>query len=92
MPSFSGSRSRCSRYPLPAIPSNPVETLIAAVNAHSASLGFAVDHGPATRSCGMSPEYAGRVALLMLVSGRLKRSGRELYSELGTHLRNVLFN
>ncbi len=43
-----------SAVPLPAIPSNPVETLIAAVNAHSASLGFAVDHRPAIRSCGMS--------------------------------------
>lgn len=42
-----------------------METLIAAVNAHSASFGFAVDHGPAIRGSGMTPEYAGRVALLM---------------------------
>src|SRR5687768_13920385 len=51
--------------PLPAIPANPVETLIAAVNTHSASLGFPVDHGTAIWASGISPEYAGRVALLM---------------------------
>jgi hypothetical protein len=51
--------------PLPELPSDPVEALITAVNAHSASLGFTVDHGPAIRDSGISPEYAGRVALLM---------------------------
>jgi hypothetical protein len=35
------------------------------VNAHSASLGFPVDHGPAIRASGMAPAYAGRVALLI---------------------------
>jgi hypothetical protein len=51
--------------PLPPIPSDPVEALVSAVNTHSAGLGFPVDHGPAIRASGMSPEYAGRVALLM---------------------------
>jgi hypothetical protein len=51
--------------PLPAIPSNPVAALIAAVNAHSASLGFPVDHSTVIWSSGITPEYAGRVAQLM---------------------------
>src|SRR5215210_9601241 len=51
--------------PLPPIPSDPVEALVSALNVHSAGVGFPVDHGPAIRASGMSPEYAGRVALLM---------------------------
>jgi hypothetical protein len=50
---------------LPAIPGDPVNALIAAVNAHSKSLGFEVDHGSAIRASGMPPEYAGRLALLV---------------------------
>ena len=54
-----------SAVPLPAIPRNPVDALIAAVNAHSKSLGYTVNHGPAIRASGIPPEYAGRVALLV---------------------------
>ncbi len=50
---------------LPAIPSDPVKALISAANAHSKSLGFEVDHGPAIRGSGITPEYAGRLALLV---------------------------
>jgi hypothetical protein len=53
--------------PLPALPSNPVNALIAAVNAHSASLGFPVDHATAIWASGIPPDYAGRVALLVQV-------------------------
>jgi hypothetical protein len=54
-----------SAVPLPPIPGDPVGRLVAAANAHSLSLGLAVDHGPAIRRAGIAPEYAGRVALLM---------------------------
>ena len=54
-----------SAVSLPALPREPVATLVAAVNAHSASLGVAVDHGPAIRAAGDPTAYAGRVALLM---------------------------
>src|SRR5947209_1794408 len=50
---------------LPPLPDNPLDTLIAAVNAHSASLGFPVDHGPVLRGSGIPLEFAGRLALLM---------------------------
>lgn len=53
-----------SAVALPTIPSEPVNALISAVNAHSESLGFEVDHGPAIRASGIPPEYAGRLALL----------------------------
>lgn len=51
--------------PLPAIPANPVAALVTAANAHSASVGFLVDHGPAITSSGIQPAFAGRLALLM---------------------------
>ena len=41
---------------LPPIPSDPVKALISVVNAHSKSLGFAVNHGPAIRGSGIPPE------------------------------------
>src|SRR5436853_203601 len=45
--------------PLPPLPSNPLLALVTAVNAHSASLGFTVDHSHAILTSGMSNEYAG---------------------------------
>jgi hypothetical protein len=68
-PADDGVDDRFTRPPdevtLPELPSDPVEALISAVNAHSESLGFAVDHRDAIEDSGMSDEYAGRVALLM---------------------------
>ena len=60
---------------LPPIPSDPVETLVTEVNLHSASLGFPVDHGDAIRNAGMSEEFAGRVALLMMAGRAFKDDG-----------------
>jgi hypothetical protein len=42
-----------------------VDALVEALNAHSASLGFSLDHGPAVLSSGIPPDYAGRLALLV---------------------------
>src|SRR4051812_48366391 len=50
---------------LPALPGEPVEALVHAVNAEAASLGFDRDYGPAIRAAQIPPEYAGRVALLV---------------------------
>jgi hypothetical protein len=51
--------------PLPALPADGVAALVAAANTNSASLGFAVDHGPKIRAAGMPSEYAGRLAQLL---------------------------
>jgi len=47
------------------LPSDPVQSLIDAVNQHSAALGFSVDHGPSIRESEIPNEFAGRVALLV---------------------------
>ena len=50
---------------LPALPADPLGSLIRAANEHSASLGVRVDHSRAIRKSGIPPEYAGRLALLL---------------------------
>jgi hypothetical protein len=50
---------------LPPLPGDPVQALIDAVNVHSLSLGFRVDHSASIRNARLPVEFAGRLALLV---------------------------
>jgi hypothetical protein len=50
---------------LPALPADGVAALAQAANAHSASLGFAVDHTAKIAAAAIPSPYAGRVAQLL---------------------------
>jgi hypothetical protein len=52
---------------LPPLPPDGIVALVAAVNAHSASLGVTVDHGPTIRASRIRAIDAGRIAQLMRV-------------------------